>query len=116
MNKKIPYKIYLDEKEMPKQWLNLKGFMTEKHDPFIHPGTMKPCTKEDLLPVFCEDLVDQELNETDKYIDIPEEIQEFYKLFRPSPLTRAYNLEKALGTLLKFTTNLKVPILPVLIN
>ena len=98
MSKKIPYKIYLEENEMPKQWLNLKGFMKEQHDPFIHPGTMKPCVKEDLLPVFCEELVDQELNVTDKFIDIPEEIQDFYKLFRPSPLTRAYNLEKALGT------------------
>ena len=94
----IPYKIYLDETEMPRQWLNIRGFMKDLPDPFIHPATGKPCTAEDLAPVFCKDLVDQELNVTDKYIDIPQEIQDFYKMYRPSPVVRAYNLEKALGT------------------
>lgn len=94
----IPYKTYLTEDEMPKQWINVKAFMKEQHDPFLNPATLKPCTKEDLLPVFCEELVDQELNTTDKYIDIPQGIQDFLKLYRPSPLVRAYELEKALDT------------------
>lgn len=94
----IPYKTYLTEDEMPKQWINVKAFMKEQHDPFLNPATLKPCTKEDLLPVFCEELVDQELNTNDKYIDIPQGIQDFLKLYRPSPLVRAYELEKALDT------------------
>lgn len=95
---KIPYKIYLEENEMPKQWQNVRASMKELPDPFIHPATLKPCTAEDLKPVFCDDLVEQELNVTDKYIDIPEEIRNFYKMYRPSPVVRAYNLEKELGT------------------
>lgn len=95
---KIPYKILLSEDEMPKQWHNIRAEMKSLPEPFIHPGTLKPCVREDLLPVFCSDLVDQELNVTDKYIDIPEEILNFYKMYRPSPLVRAYNLEKKLGT------------------
>lgn len=83
---------------MPKSWLNLKAFMKEQHDPFLNPATLKPCTKEDLYPVFCKALVEQELNTTDKYIDIPEEIRDFYTMYRPSPLVRAYFLEKILGT------------------
>lgn len=94
----VPYKIYLEEEEMPKQWLNLKAFMKGGHDPFLHPATLKPCTKEDLTPVFCEELVEQELNFSDPYIEIPEEVQNFYRMYRPSPLTRAYNLEKLLDT------------------
>lgn len=94
----IPYKIYLAEEEMPKKWYNLKAVMKELPAPFIHPGTMKPCTAEDLLPVFCSDLVEQELNSTDEYIEIPEGIRSFYKMYRPSPLVRAYCLEKELGT------------------
>ena len=94
----IPYKIYLTEDEMPKQWHNIRAEMKELPDPFINPGTLKPCTADDLAPVFCKDLVEQELNVTDKYIDIPEEIQGFYKMYRPSPLVRAYCLEKLLDT------------------
>ena len=97
-NKKIPTKIYLTEEEMPKSWLNLKAFMKEQHEPFLNPATLQPCKKEDLYPVFCKALVEQELNCTDKFIEIPEEIQEFYTMYRPSPLVRAYFLEKVLGT------------------
>ena len=95
---KIPYKIYLSEEEMPKQWHNIKADMKEVPEPFVNPATGEYCTPEDLAPVFCEDLISQEFNTTDKYIDIPQEIQDFYKMFRPSPLIRAYNLEKALDT------------------
>ncbi len=95
---KIPYKIYLSEEEMPKYWFNLRAKMKELPEPFINPGTGEYCTKEDLLPVFCEELVDQELNTTDEYIEIPEEIRDFYKMYRPSPLVRAYCLEKELDT------------------
>lgn len=98
MNNKIPYKIFLTEEEMPKQWLNVKAFMKEQHDPFLNPATLQPCTKQDLVGVFCDQVVDQELNCTDKFIDIPAGIREFYKLYRPSPLVRAYNLEKYLDT------------------
>ena len=96
--KKIPTKIYLTEDEMPKSWLNIRAVMKEKHDPFLNPKTLKPCTKEDLSSVFCADVIDQELNQTDLYIPIPEEILDFYKMYRPSPLTRAYFLEKVLDT------------------
>lgn len=96
--KKIPYKIYLTEDEVPKKWINLKPFMKTPPTPFIHPGTLKPCTKEDLTAVFCDELVDQELNSTDKYIDIPQDIQDYYNTYRPSMLIRAYNLEKQLDT------------------
>ena len=98
MKEKIPYKIYLSEDEIPRQWINVKAFMKEQHAPFLNPATGKPCTKDDLRPVFCDELIDQELDCTHKYIDIPEEIVDFYKMYRPSPLVRAYVLEKALGT------------------
>ena len=94
----IPTKIYLSEDEMPKKWQNLRAFMKTKHAPFLNPGTMQPCTAEELEHVFCKELVSQELNQTDEYIDIPEGIREFYKMYRPSPLVRAYCLEKKLGT------------------
>lgn len=94
----IPYKIYLTEDEMPKQWLNIRGFMKELPEPFINPATKQPCSADDLKPVFCDELIRQELDTTDKYIDIPEGIRAFYKMYRPSPLVRAYNLEKKLGT------------------
>lgn len=94
----IPYKIYLAEDEMPKRWVNVRASMKELPDPVISPATQKPCTASDLEQVFCKELVAQELNTTDKYIDIPSEIIEFYKMYRPSPLVRAYNLEKLLGT------------------
>lgn len=98
MSKKIPTKIYLNEEEMPRYWYNLRADMKEKHDPFLHPATLKPCTAEDLYPVFCKELVKQELDQTNPYIEIPEGIREFYEMYRPSPLVRAYFLEKALGT------------------
>ena len=93
-----PYKIYLTENELPTSWLNIKAVMKELPDPMLHPGTMQPCVKEDLLPLFCEELVNQEFNTTDEFIPIPTEIRDFYKMYRPSPLVRAYCLEKELGT------------------
>ncbi len=95
---KIPYKIYINEKDMPKAWLNVKAFMKEQHEPFLNPATFKPCTADDLRPVFCDAVIEQELNTTDKLIEIPEGIREFYHMYRPSPLCRAYFLEKALDT------------------
>lgn len=95
---KIPYKIYLTEEEMPKYWYNVRTNMKEQPEPFVNPATLEPCSAEDLSHVFCEDLVAQELNSEDKYIEIPEEIRDFYKMYRPSPLVRAYNLEKELDT------------------
>ena len=96
--KVIPYKIYLEESEMPKQWYNVRADMKKKPAPLLHPETFRPMTAEELEEVFCKELVKQELNETDRYIDIPQDIQDFYKMFRPSPLVRAYCLEKKLGT------------------
>ncbi len=95
---KIPYRLYLTEEQMPKQWYNLRADMKEQPDPMINPATMKPATEEDLYPVFCKKLAHQEMDATTRYVDIPEEILEMYKIYRPSPLCRAYNLEKALGT------------------
>lgn len=97
-NTNIPYKIYLEESEMPKEWYNVRADMKKKPAPLLNPATLSPVTAEDLEPVFCKELVAQELNETDRYIAIPEEIQDFYKMYRPSPLVRAYCLEKKLGT------------------
>ncbi|MBQ8056531.1 MAG: TrpB-like pyridoxal phosphate-dependent enzyme [Paludibacteraceae bacterium] len=97
-NKKIPYKIYLEEKEIPSQWYNVRADMKKKPAPLVNPGTGKPMTKEELCGVFCEELVDQELDNDTAYFDIPAEIQEFYKMYRPAPLVRAYCLEKALNT------------------
>lgn len=94
----IPYKTYLTEKEMPRYWYNVKAHMKGGHAPFINPQTLKPCTKEDLRKVFCDECIEQELNDTDELIEIPEEIRSFYRMFRPSPLVRAYFLEKELGT------------------
>ena len=94
----IPYKIYLDESEMPKAWYNLRADMKEKPAPLLNPATHEPATLEELSGVFCRELAEQELNVTDAYIDIPQEILDFYKMFRPSPLVRAYCLEKKLGT------------------
>ena len=95
---KIPYKIYLNESEIPTQWYNVRADMKNKPAPLLNPATLKPMTHADLAPVFCDELIDQELDDTDAYIDIPEEIQNFYKMYRPSPLIRAYFLEKALDT------------------
>ncbi|MBQ9114699.1 MAG: TrpB-like pyridoxal phosphate-dependent enzyme [Clostridia bacterium] len=93
----IPTKIYLSEDEMPKAWYNLRADM-DPLPPLLNPETRKPCTKEELEAIFCKGCVEQELNETDRYITIPDEVREFYKMYRPSPLVRAYWLEKALGT------------------
>ena len=97
-NEKIPYKIYLEEKEMPTTWYNVRADMKQKPAPLLNPGTGKPMTAEELSHVFCDELVAQELNNTDRYIPIPEEIRTFYKMYRPSPLVRAYCLEEKLGT------------------
>ena len=94
----IPYKIYLEEDEIPKQWYNLRADMQNKPAPLLDPETMQPMSAEKLRTVFCEELVQQELDDTTPYFDIPVEIRDFYKMYRPSPLTRAYYLEKALGT------------------
>lgn len=98
MNKEIPYKIYLEENEMPKQWYNVRADMKNKPAPILNPATMKPITVEELSPIFCEELAKQELDETTPYFDIPKEILDFYRMYRPSPLTRAYCLEKKLDT------------------
>lgn len=94
----IPYKIYLSEEEMPQSWYNVRADMKNKPAPLLNPQTFKPITEEELEQVFCKDLVQQELNETDRYIPIPQEILDFYKMYRPAPLTRAYCLEKKLQT------------------
>lgn len=95
---KIPYKIYLEENEMPKQWYNVRADMKNKPAPLLNPGTHEPMTAEELGHVFCDELVKQELDDTTAYFDIPQEIQDFYKMYRPSPLVRAYCLEKELDT------------------
>ena len=97
-NKTIPYKIYLEEHEMPTQWYNVRADMKNKPAPLLNPGTLKPMTAEELSAVFCDELVKQELDDTTAYFDIPQEIQDFYKMYRPAPLVRAYCLEKELGT------------------
>ncbi len=94
----IPYRTHLSEEDIPRYWYNMQADMKEKHDPFIHPGRLDPVVYEDLQPVFCDELIKQEVNTTDRLIEIPEGIREVYKIYRPSPLCRAYNLEKALGT------------------
>lgn len=94
----IPYKIYLEESELPKSWYNLRADMKNKPAPLLHPGTHQPLKLEELTPIFCEELAKQELDDTTPYIEIPEEIRNFYKMYRPSPLVRAYCLEKQLGT------------------
>lgn len=98
MKKEIPYKIYLEESEMPKSWYNMRADMKNKPAPLMNPGTKEPMSAEELMPVFCEELVKQELDDTTKFFDIPEEILSFYKMYRPSPLVRAYCLEEKLGT------------------
>ncbi|MDD5910859.1 MAG: TrpB-like pyridoxal phosphate-dependent enzyme [Bacteroidales bacterium] len=96
--KNIPYKIYLEESEMPKQWYNLRAVMKNKPAPLLNPGTLQPMTIDELKGVFCEELCRQELDNDTAYFPIPEEIQNFYRMYRPAPLVRAYFLEKALGT------------------
>ncbi|MCL2368242.1 MAG: TrpB-like pyridoxal phosphate-dependent enzyme [Oscillospiraceae bacterium] len=94
----IPYKIHLTEEELPKAWYNIRADMKTDHRPILNPATMQPVTAEDLAPVFCDELIKQELNDKDRFIPIPEPIRNFYKMYRPSPLVRAYCLEEALGT------------------
>ncbi len=98
MEKKIPYKIYLEESEMPKAWYNLRADMKNKPAPLLNPETHEKMTEADLAGVFCEELVKQELDEETAYFEIPAEILDFYKMYRPAPLIRAYCLEKKLGT------------------
>ena len=98
MEEKIPYKTYLSENEIPKQWYNVRADMKNKPAPLLNPGTLKPMTLEELTTVFCEELCRQELDNDTPFFDIPQEIQDFYKMYRPAPLVRAYFLEKALGT------------------
>ena len=98
MEQKIPYKIYLTEDEIPTAWYNLRADMKKKPAPLLNPATLKPLTAEELSEVFCSDLVAQELDEDTAYVAIPEEIRNFYKMYRPSPVVRAYCLEKKLGT------------------
>ena len=94
----IPYKIYLTEDEMPKTWYNLRADMTNKPAPLLNPGTHQPMTAEELQGVFCEELVKQELDNDTREYPIPQEILDFYKMYRPAPLVRAYCLEKKLQT------------------
>ncbi len=98
MQKEIPYKIYLSENELPTHWYNLRAFMKNKPAPLLDPTTRKPITLEALSQVFCEELAKQELDDTTPFIEIPKEVRDFYKMFRPAPLIRAYCLEKKLGT------------------
>ena len=94
----IPYKIYLSEEELPKAWYNLRADMKNKPAPLLNPETHQPMTAEELKVVFCDELVQQELDDTTPYVEIPTEIRDFYKMYRPAPLIRAYCLEKKLGT------------------
>ncbi len=94
----IPYKIYLDEKDLPTAWYNLRADMKNKPAPLLNPETRQPMTYDDLRPVFCDELIRQELDDTTPYIEIPTEIRDFYKMYRPAPLTRAYCLEEKLKT------------------
>ena len=95
---KIPHRLYLTEDQLPRQWFNLRSAMPAQPDPLIHPATLQPLGVEDLAPIFCEELARQELDGQTPYVDIPEPIREVYKMYRPSPLGRAYELEKALDT------------------
>ena len=98
MSNQIPHRIYLSEDQIPRQWYNLRADMKEQPDPLLNPATGKPVTLEDLSHVFCTELAKQELDGETRYIDIPEPVLDFYRMFRPSPLIRAYNLEKYLDT------------------
>ncbi|MCL2834043.1 MAG: TrpB-like pyridoxal phosphate-dependent enzyme [Treponema sp.] len=98
MAAKIPTRLYLSEDEIPKCWYNLRADMKNKPEPVLHPGTLKPVTEADLSAVFCMGPIKQELDDTTRFIAIPEGIQDFYRAYRPAPLIRAYFLEKELGT------------------
>lgn len=90
-------KIVLAESEIPKQWYNILADMPVMPDPLLNPGTREPLKPEEMEPLFAKKLVEQEFS-TERWIDIPEEVREMYKSYRPTPLVRAYELEKALGT------------------
>ena len=94
----IPYKFYLEESELPAAWYNVRADMKNKPAPLLNPGTLQPMTAKELDGVFCDELVQQELDDTTAFIPIPAEIREYYRMYRPSPLCRAYRLEEALGT------------------
>ncbi|MCL2756712.1 MAG: TrpB-like pyridoxal phosphate-dependent enzyme, partial [Coriobacteriia bacterium] len=96
--KTVPYKTYLSEDEMPTHYYNVRADMKTDHAPILHPGTLQPVTVADMEPIFCTELAKQELNDKDRYIEIPKEVRDFYCMYRPSPVIRAYYLEKALGT------------------
>ena len=98
MNAEIPYKTYLTENELPTAWYNVRADMKKKPSPLINPATLKPCTQDELEHVFCRECVRQELDDSSQYIPIPGAVRDFYKMYRPSPLVRAYFLERALGT------------------
>lgn len=98
MSEKIPYKIYLSENEIPEYWYNVRADMKNKPAPLLNSKTFEPMTAKELSAVFCDELIAQELNDTDRLIKIPDEIRSFYKMYRPSPLVRAYCLEQKLGT------------------
>ena len=97
-DKNIPYKVYLTEDELPKAWYNVRADMKNKPAPLLNPGTGQPLKAEELAPIFCDELIKQELDNDTAYIEIPQDIRDCYKMFRPSPLVRAYFLEEALGT------------------
>ena len=94
----VPYKTYLEESQLPKAWYNLRADMKTDHRPILNPATLQPVTVDDLSHVFCTKLAEQELNNTDRYIEIPGPVRDFYRMYRPSPLVRAYFLEQALDT------------------
>ncbi|MDR2196914.1 MAG: TrpB-like pyridoxal phosphate-dependent enzyme [Coriobacteriales bacterium] len=96
--KKTPYKTYLAEEEVPRAWYNVRADMKTDHAPILHPGTLEPVTVADMQPIFCTELAKQELNVTDRFIEIPEQVRDFYLMYRPAPLVRAYYLEKLLDT------------------
>lgn len=98
MKNEIPYKTFLSEDELPRAWYNVRAVMPEKCPPLLNPATRQPVTVEELSQVFCEELARQELDDVNEFIPIPEEVLNFYKMFRPSPLVRAYCLEQVLGT------------------
>ncbi len=98
MEQKVPYKIYLSENEIPQAWYNVRADMKHKPAPLLNPGTLQPMRLDELKGVFCEELCRQELDNDTALFPIPQEIRDFYKMYRPAPLVRAYFLEKALGT------------------
>ena len=98
MDHKIPYKIYLEEHEMPKEWYNVRADMKKKPAPILNPETLQPVTEDELSAIFCRELAKQELDDKTPYFEIPEEIRNFYRMYRPAPLVRAYCLEERLDT------------------